>query len=165
MANHNVKCILYRKRVVVVIDTDSRNSEKRWKPNKSQSSKCGSIECFPVINDNRNNDENNWLYIFYPFYDQNETHWRVKLYPIYFIFLYLICFFHHDSFELVEHWNNWRLLLLFFFCFDFVVLETKQNHSHEKCWNFLGRSLRCAAQILYKKEDGLTINKKFNLVT
>jgi hypothetical protein len=40
-----------------------------------------------VINDNRNNDKNNWQYIFYPFYDQNESHWRVKLYPICFIFL------------------------------------------------------------------------------
>ena len=37
-------------------------------------------------------ERNNWQYTqfyvythFYPFYDQNEIHWCVKLYPIYFI--------------------------------------------------------------------------------
>jgi hypothetical protein len=60
-----------------------------------------------VINDNKNNDRNNWQYIFYPFYDQNESQWRVKLYPICFYFFppfsafsfYLICLSSFVSFS------------------------------------------------------------------
>lgn len=78
---------------------------------------------FSVINDNKNNDENNWLYIFYPFYDQNENHWRVKLYPIYFIFLYLICLFPS---RFVWAWRTLKQLS----CYEKLVMyEIRTNHN------------------------------------